>query len=376
MPSKHISLVACGASAPRALHRVTGVLALAALIGLGLVPQTLGARAESHLDSGHLGRGVNLTGLESTYVPAGASIPPAQNFSLVREAGFDTVRLPVRWSAHALAKAPYTIDPDFFRVVDRAIANARSHGLNIVVDMHHYRQLDGDRLDSGESYVDAAIVDDRFVAMWGQIAKRYQSQPLSVLFELYNEPHNTLGDGRWNHLLAKALAEVRKTNPRRWVVIGPGDYNKASALRDLQLPSADQRIIVGVHSYEPFYFTMQGAEWIGGSSAWLGTTCCSKDQVKWMTSPLDTARAWARAEQRPVFVGEFGSYYKGALASRATYTRILRDEMERRGMSWAYWEFDQGFGIYDRQSGQWIKPLRDALVGHQRHDDAALTGGR
>ncbi|RYY33102.1 MAG: glycoside hydrolase family 5 protein, partial [Sphingomonadales bacterium] len=30
------------------------------------------------------------------------------DFAIIKAAGFDTIRLPVRWSAHALAGAPYT----------------------------------------------------------------------------------------------------------------------------------------------------------------------------------------------------------------------------------------------------------------------------
>ena len=35
------------------------------------------------------------------------------DMTIIRAAGFDTIRLPVRWSAHALAAAPYTLDAVF-----------------------------------------------------------------------------------------------------------------------------------------------------------------------------------------------------------------------------------------------------------------------
>jgi hypothetical protein len=35
-------------------------------------------------------------------------------FAEVRDAGFDTVRLPVKWSAHAGESSPYTISPALF----------------------------------------------------------------------------------------------------------------------------------------------------------------------------------------------------------------------------------------------------------------------
>lgn len=43
-------------------------------------------------------------------------------FGLIREAGFDSVRIPVRWSAHAATSPPYRIDPYFFARIDWAVA--------------------------------------------------------------------------------------------------------------------------------------------------------------------------------------------------------------------------------------------------------------
>ncbi|MFQ3660702.1 MAG: cellulase family glycosylhydrolase, partial [Anaerolineae bacterium] len=40
---------------------------------------------------------------------------------LVAASGFDTVRVPIRWSAHAEEAPPYTIDPAFFARVDEVI---------------------------------------------------------------------------------------------------------------------------------------------------------------------------------------------------------------------------------------------------------------
>jgi endoglucanase len=50
------------------------------------------------------------------------------------------------------------------------------------------------------------------------------------------------------------------------------------------------------------------------------------------------------------------------MVSRADYTRLVRDAAQERGMAWAYWEFDSGFGIYDRETRQWREPLRRALL--------------
>ena len=40
----------------------------------------------------------------------------------------------------------------------------------------------------------------------------------------------------------------------------------------------------------------------------------------------------------------------------------MRDETEKRNMSWAYWEFGAGFGIYDPVAKVWRTELKNALM--------------
>jgi endoglucanase len=44
------------------------------------------------------------------------------------------------------------------------------------------------------------------------------------------------------------------------------------------------------------------------------------------------------------------------------WTTFVRQEAEARGIPWAYWEFGAGFGIYDRDAGQWNEELLRALI--------------
>jgi endoglucanase len=90
-----------------------------------------------------LGRGVNLgNALEAPSEGAWGVTLQEAYFKLIRDAGFDAVRIPVRWSAHAAKTEPYTIQPAFFERVDWAIQQALDRGLVAVVDMHHYEELD------------------------------------------------------------------------------------------------------------------------------------------------------------------------------------------------------------------------------------------
>ena len=287
--------------------------------------------------------------------------------AMVRRAGFGHVRLPVRWSAHAGRDAQARIDAAFLARVDNVVEQLLAQGLTVVLNMHHYRQLDGDRLDAGEFQVERGDLQPRFLAMWRQIAEHFAGRSERLWFELYNEPHGELA-ASWNDLASRALRVVRASNLQRVVVIGPVQWNSARALDKLTLP-ADENLVVTVHDYEPFRFTHQQASWAGPEAARAsGQRCCNDEQRRQLTEPLAIAQRWAERHRVPVWLGEFGAYAgppdrPNDMASRAEHTRLVRDEAERRGIAWAYWELDSGFGAYDPKARQWREPLRKVLLG-------------
>lgn len=123
---------------------------------------------------------------------------------------------------------------------------------------------------------------------------------------------------------------------------------------------------VTVHYYEPFQFTHQGADWVTNSEPWLGTAWSGTPaEQEALQGDLDRAAAWAEAHNRPVFLGEFGAYSTADMDSRARWTAFVARQSEARGMSWAYWEFCAGFGVYDRAKRAWNVPLLEALIPPQ-----------
>jgi endoglucanase len=270
------------------------------------------------------------------------------------------VRLPVRWSNHASADTSAVIDAAFMTRVETIVNQLLARGVTVVLNMHHYHQLDGDAVEAGEVAVAADVVQLRFLAMWRQIAERFAAAGPSLVFELYNEPHNKL-EADWNTLASRALRVVRASNPNRVVMIGPVQWNSPYALSKLQLP-ADANLVLTVHHYEPFSFTHQGAEWISPVPA-TGVDCCDTTQLARIREGLDLAAAAAKSTGYPVVVGEFGAYSKAPAAARLRYLQAMRAEMASRQLPWMYWELASGFGLYDPVAHAWRADLVKALYG-------------
>ena len=306
-----------------------------------------------------LGRGINMGNMLDAPREGdwGVRLEPAY---IEKVAGvFTTVRVPVRWTNHAAPTADATLDEVFAKRVDQVVDAFLAKDMYVILDVHHYSQIFGDGLQPNEFGVDPAVLETRLLNIWRQLADRYRNRSPKLLFELLNEPHGRLNGDPWNALAARTLAVVRTNNPNRTVIIGPSNYNNISDLPKLQL-TPDRNLIVAIHNYDPFEFTHQGTSYMPQFPK--GPTCCDASQRKRLTDNLNLAATWNQTYGYPLHMGEFGSYVAGDMDSREIYTRFARDEIEKRGIAWTYWEFASSFGVYSPKSAAWIEPIRRALL--------------
>lgn len=333
---------------PRMKTAFLGVTFLLGVLTLQGQPTTPDGFAQNQ----RLGRGVNVLGYDPIWRNRDQAHFQTKHFRLLKEAGFNSVRINLHPFRAMDSSNAWLIRPGWFQVLDWAVKEAQLQGLNVVLDLHEYGAM-------GE---DPEGNKPKFLAAWRQLATHYQDTPPSVFFEVLNEPSRKLTPALWNDYLAEGLAIIRKTNPKRTVIAGPAFWNSIDHLSELELPATDTNLIVTVHYYVPMEFTHQGAAWVGRQDKlgveWLGT---EKDR-ELLKRNFDKAAAWANAHHRPMFLGEFGAYDKGPMESRARYTSAVARAAEARGWSWAYWQFDSDFILYDIKQDHWVEPIRHALV--------------
>ncbi len=299
-----------------------------------------------------LGRGVNIIGYDPLWRSRAEARMQAKHFRLIKEAGFDHVRINLH-PFEFMSDAPdYAINPAWLETLDWAVAQTLDNDLIAILDMHEFTAMARD----------FAGLKAKYLAVWEQLAPRYQNTPDTVFFELLNEPNGALTVALWNEFLIEPYNIVRRTNPARTLIIGPAFWNGIDYIEDLVLPEADRNIIVTVHYYHPMPFTHQGAPWSEfrdrSNVTWDGTP----EEEQAIARDLGTVQAWAERQQRPIYLGEFGAYEKADMASRARYTATLARHAESLGWSWSYWQFDSDFVVYDIDQDRWVAPLLNALI--------------
>ena len=335
-----------------ALGRIFGRLSLGCALLACLMTAAL--PAERSLDPAAqvraMGRGMNVLGYDPLWSDPAKARFKTEDFRVIREGGFLTIRVNLQAFAHMDAAG--NLDPNWLKTLDWVVKEGTAAGLQVILDEHDFKPC----------AADAASCGQKLGAFWQQVGTRYADAPPNVIFELLNEPHGQLTADVWNHMLADLLGVVRATNPQRNVIVGPIQSNSFRALGSLVLPEGDRHLIVTIHYYDPFRFTHQGAPWSLTTVSHTGIAWGSPEERAQVGRDFDTVAAWARAHDRPIFLGEFGAYDRADMSSRAAYLGAVARAAEERGFAWAYWQFDSDFVAYDIKAASWIEPIHDALV--------------
>jgi endoglucanase len=306
----------------------------------------------AHTQSEKLARGINIIGYDKAFWQDRDNGRFKESyFKLIKEAGFSNIR--VNLHAFSYMDESYQFDPEWLETLDWVVEKGLEANLMVILDMHEFNKMADDPVGKKEM----------FLSVWRQLAPRYKNAPSQVLFEVLNEPNQKLTIEMWNEYLVEAVDIIRETNPTRTLIIGPANWNGIESLPTLKLPENDDNIIVTVHFYHPMEFTHQGAPWSSNYKhlsgiKWLGT----KEEKDLIDSKLKVASDWSKNTNRPIFLGEFGAYDKGDMDSRARYTTFVARTAEKYGFSWAYWQFDSDFIVYNIDEEHWVEPILNALI--------------
>ena len=326
-----------------------------------------------------LGRGINLG---NSWDSQGSGANPDcgwgncikdEDFQIIKAAGFNSVRIPVRWSHDASIVTPYTIDDVRLAGVREDIQIALGLGLAVVVNFHHYTDMNDAAVgieDNPEIFQDEL---ERFVAMWSQVAAGLNDFPDSmVVYEIMNEPHDIKKSSTVNTIMTAAYNAIRAVAPTKIIMFEGNGYSQFAEIKKLDLPKDDGNIIVSGHYYEPYEYTHQGTAAMYPCGAGITSSDLSKI-AKDFKSYVDSANAYFPdvdgVHGVPINLGEFGAIGRtgstcGAEApseaSRAQWTDYVIKAAEKYGISWHYWAYGKtsGFQAYDQSEGQWFPEMK------------------
>ena len=142
---------------------------------------------------------------------------------------------------------------EHFALIDRFLEWSKKYGLGVVLNLHKAFGNYCD-VDTGESLFETESLQEKFMAFWQDMAKRYLGER-EVVFELLNEVKN-IPPKEWNDLAKKTVGAIRKVDGSREIVIGTTDWNSPDKLREIEVLE-DGNVAYTFHFYAPFEFTHQ-----------------------------------------------------------------------------------------------------------------------
>ncbi|GGN11691.1 endoglucanase [Actinoplanes campanulatus] len=315
----------------------------------------------------------------------------------VKAAGFKTIRIPLSYLGKIGAAPNYTVDSAWLNRIQEVVNLAHDRGLYVLINMHGdgYKSINGAWLICDSSA--QTTIKEKYQKVWQQVATKFQSYSGRLIFESMNENF----DGQYGNPTQPCYSNinaynqtfvdtVRRTggnNTSRWLLV-PGwntniDYTAGNygftlptdQYRSAAIPSAEQRIMISVHYYDPWDFT--GTE-SGTITQWgpAATDAAKKStwgQQDFMDAQLKKMYDTFVVKGYPVFVGEYGSIDKTAFDStnnryRADYARTLVATAKKYGAATAYWDNGHngqyGFALFDRNSATVTQQtIIDAIMG-------------
>ncbi|GIW12479.1 MAG: hypothetical protein KatS3mg061_3536 [Dehalococcoidia bacterium] len=294
-------------------------------------------------------RGVNWYGAESPdFVVAGLHRQPlARIAASIAALGANVVRLP--WSlalvadtppvpAFAVAAEPCLQGASALAALDATIATLTAAGLALILDCHLDR-ADWCCADDHDPLPHlTADQEQRWIAAWVTLVRRYRTTPLVIAADLWNEPRGRARWGRggqahdWPAAAERAAAAILQEHPDLLIIVEGVDYAadlRGVRQRPVHLPLPG-RLVYSVHDYPWFHRQLAPAAL----------------RQRWKERWGFLARG-----EVPLLVGEFGlasdAWPAGPVAG---WLRTFLDYLDELGASWTYWPLN---GTMASASARW-----------------------
>jgi endoglucanase len=263
--------------------------------------------------------------------------------------------------------------------VAEVVDYARAAGIYSVINLRH-DGADGNKAsqwialkDEAGNITDAnnAQVKARFVAVWKQIAKHFAAYGEELLFESMNEVHDGYGppNPRYfpiiNDLNQEFVNVVRASggnNDKRHLIVPGYNTHIDHTIAGFKLPTdtAPNRLILAVHFYDPYLFSLMAKTHTWGKAS---PAPDNWGQEEFVVGQFDKLKITYIDKGIPVFLGEYGAVNQAGYEDyRRYYMEYVTKVAVDRGVLPVYWDNgaqgagEDKFALFDRASGGVLQP--------------------
>jgi aryl-phospho-beta-D-glucosidase BglC (GH1 family) len=274
-----------------------------------------------------------------------------QDVAFLKAVGLSAIRLPVNYRHLESDLAPFEYLETGFARLDETLAWCEKHGLYVILDLHSVQGWQNGDWHSDNSTRHALFwfqrqAQDRFVALWQEIARRYRGRGVIAAFNLMNEPLTNAPYGRFdadeayvpdwdimNSVYRRTIGAIRAAGSAHIIVI-EGDYY-STRFDGLDAPY-DANVMVSNHNYieaaiapiDAHPPTINGTTW---DAAYIHRQFVETEGWR-----------YAQAHDVPLLVGEFGLSMDYPGEQVPYKVAVLADQLgvyNALGCHWTFWAY-------------------------------------
>ncbi|MFT3740227.1 MAG: cellulase family glycosylhydrolase [Breznakibacter sp.] len=325
-------------------------------------------------------------------------------FDKIAASGIRSVRIPVTWLGHVGSAPDYTIDASWLNRVAEIVNYAETAGLKAIINIHHDGADSNYWLDIKNAATSETVnnqVKAQLIAMWTQIAEKFKDKGNFLIFESMNEIHdggwgwgaNRTDGGKqyavlneWNQIFVDAVRATGGNNSDRYLGVPGYVTNPDLTLNYFVLPTdaATNRLMVSVHYYDPYEYTLNDkySEWGHTAASDKKESYGDEADMKSMFGKLKTKYV---DNGIPVYIGEFGCVHRSterAESFRKYYLEYICKAAKTYGLALFYWDNGsagtgkESSGLLNHGTGNYInngKDIIDIMVKAIKTEDPLYT---
>jgi aryl-phospho-beta-D-glucosidase BglC (GH1 family) len=270
------------------------------------------------------------------------------DLEFLAQLGVNTVRLPFNYRHFESEQAPFQYLESGFARLARAVEWCGRHGLYAILDLHAVPGWQNPDWHSDNGSRQALFwhsrhQQDRFVALWEELARRFAGNAAVAGYNVMNEPVTGVPRGRFvndyrsdwaplNAVYRRVVGAIRAID-RAHIIFLEGDLY-STRFSGLEAPFAEN-LVYSSHNYNAGGFGPGAYPGTIGGEAW------GRDKQRRVFEQSEGTR-FAREHDVPLWVGEFGSVYNGAPEEVPDRLRALDDQLgvfAANGVHWTAWTY-------------------------------------
>ncbi|OSA99683.1 UNVERIFIED_ORG: glycosyl hydrolase family 5 [Clostridium botulinum] len=262
---------------------------------------------------------------------------------------------------HVRIRIKDDMDDESFKILDKQINDCIDNNI-IPIIAYQADELKNNPSDKNLSNV---------VKWWKKVAQHYKDYSYLLSFDLIIEVTDSLNKEpkRLNEIYEEIVNEIRKTNPKRILMISPRVRSNPAYLNDLKIPTKHNGYLMA-----EWHFYASGPSKTNKEKLW---TIGTNEEKQIIIDKINLAVDWQKKTGIPTWVGAWmpGDYNDGnnySVQEQAVFAKFVSSELDKANIPFAV---NSDTKFYDRVNNRWNNEMLPVLnaIGFSKDDTSSVV---